>query len=289
MTNIPIVQVCYLRLGSRKIEESARFATDILGLQRVGAVDGDIALRSDHLYHRICLTEGPPEQQSVGLELPDETYLEPARAALLAAGFPVRDADANECKRRYVRQALITQDGSGNVIELVTRPAHSGRRYFPSRDAGITGLQGIGLRSTDLAKDLQFWTQLLDARISDRVGEITYLRIDDHHHRIALYPSNRRGLMEVALDVENFDCVMQSNYFLKERQLKILHGPGRETASDQAFIRFQGPEDCLFSYVYGMRQPKAGERPRQFSLKPESLCAWGSECADIPELSLPAI
>jgi 2,3-dihydroxy-p-cumate/2,3-dihydroxybenzoate 3,4-dioxygenase len=289
MTNIPIVQVCYLRLGSRKIEESARFATDVLGLQRVGAVDGDIALRSDHLYHRICLTEGPPEQQSIGLELPDETYLEPARAALLAAGFPVRDADANECKRRYIRQALITQDGSGNVIELVTRPAHSGRRYFPSRDAGITGLQGIGLRSTDLAKDLQFWTQLLDARISDRVGEITYLRIDDRHHRIALYPSKRRGVMEVALDVENFDCVMQSNYFLKERQLKILHGPGRETASDQTFIRFQGPEDCLFSYVYGMRQPKAGERPRQFVLKPESLCAWGSECADIPELSLPAI
>jgi len=156
MTNVPIVQVCYLRLGSRKVEESARFATDVLGLQRVGAVDGDVALRSDHLYHRICLTEGPPEQQSIGLELPDEAHIEPARAALLAAGFPVRDADATECKRRYVRQALITQDGSGNVVDLVTRPAHSGRRYFPSRDAGITGLQGIGLRSTDLAKDLLF-------------------------------------------------------------------------------------------------------------------------------------
>jgi 2,3-dihydroxy-p-cumate/2,3-dihydroxybenzoate 3,4-dioxygenase len=288
MTNIPIVQVCYLRLGSRKVEESARFATDVLGLQRVGAIDGDVALRSDHLHHRICLTEGPPEQQSIGLELPDETHIEPARAALLAAGFSVRDADANECKRRYVRQALITQDGSGNVVDLVTRPAHSGRRYFPSRDAGITGLQGIGLRSTDIAKDLFFWTKLLDARISDRVGEITYLRIDDRHHRIALYPSSCKGIMEIALDVESFDCIMQSNYFLKERQLKILHGPGREAASDQVFIRFQGPEDCLFSYVFGMREPKAGERPRQFLLKPESLCAWGSECTDIPELSLPA-
>jgi len=42
-----------------------------LGLQRVGAVEGDVALRGDHLYHRICLTEGPPEQQSIGLELAD--------------------------------------------------------------------------------------------------------------------------------------------------------------------------------------------------------------------------
>ena len=287
MTNIPIVQVCYLRLGSPKVEESARFATDVLGLQRVGAVEGDVALRGDHLYHRICLTEGPPEQQSIGLELADEAHIEPARAVLQAAGFPVRDADANECKRRYVRQALITQDGSGNVIDLVARPAHSGRRYFPSRDAGITGLQGIGLRSTDLAKDLLFWTKLLDARISDRVGEITYLRIDERHHRIALYPSGRKGVMEIALDVESFDCIMQSNYFLRERQLKILHGPGRETASGQVFIRFQGPEDCLFSYVHGMREPRSGERPRQFSSKAESLCAWGSECADVPELSVP--
>ena len=289
MTKIPVVQVCYIRLGVPRIEESARFATDVLGLQRVASIGGDVAFRSDNLYHRICLTEGPPEQQAVGLELPDESHIEPARQALLAAGFPVRDANAEECKRRHVRQALITQDGSGNVIELVSRPAQSGRRYFPSRDAGITGLQGIGLRSTDIARDLVFWTQVLDARISDRVGEIAYLRIDDRHHRIALYPSSRKGVMEIGLDVESLDCVMQSNYFLKERQMKVLHGPGKETASDQIFIRFQGPQDTLFSYVYGMREPKAGERARQFSPKAESLCSWGSECTDVPELSLSEI
>jgi len=195
--------------------------------------------------------------------------------------FQCADADANECKRRYVRQALITQDGSGNVIDLVARPAHSGRRYFPSRDAGITGLQGIGLRSTDLAKDLLFWTKLLDARISDRVGEITYLRIDERHHRIApLSFRAQKASWRSRLDVESFDCIMQSNYFLRERQLKILHGPGRETASGQVFIRFQGPEDCLFSYVHGnARTQGPANVPRQFSSKAESLCAWGSECA----------
>jgi 2,3-dihydroxy-p-cumate/2,3-dihydroxybenzoate 3,4-dioxygenase len=76
---------------------------------------------------------------------------------------------------------------------------------------------------------------------------------------------------------------MQANYFLKERQIKVLQGPGRETASGQTFIRFQGPDNIMFSYVHGMDNV-GGRRPRQFNLRNESLCCWGSNCADIPEL-----
>jgi len=287
MLRIPLVQVCYVRLGTQAIEESARFVSEVLGLQRVTTADGDVAFRSDALSHRVSLTKGSFDDQSIGLELPDETHIEPARAALKAHGFPVRDASADECARRFVRQALITQDGSGNTIELVVRPAHSGRRYFPSRDAGIVGLQGIGLRATDLSRDLVFWTEVFDARISDRVGEVCYLRIDTRHHRIALYPSKRKGVLDISLEVESLDCVMQSKYFLQERQVRIVHGPGKETASDQTFLRFLGPDGYVFSYVHGMQDIDAKHRPRQYQLRPESFCSWGSEASDLPELASP--
>lgn len=283
MKRISVEQVCYVRLGTRKIEEYARFATEILGLQRVSTAGGDVAFRSDQLHHRICLTEELPDRQCLGIELSDEAAIEPVKAALLAAGFPAREADESECRRRDVRQAIVTQDGSGNIIELVTRPARSGRRYFPSRDAGIEGFQGIGLRSTDIARDLMFWTEILNAKVSDRVGEVTYLQIDDRHHRIVLYPSDRGGVLDISFDVESLDCVMQSNYFLKERQIKVVHGPGREVASSQVYLRFQGPEGQVFSYVWGMNAIGGGHRSRQFSLK-ES-CTWGSECTEIPELA----
>lgn len=283
MRKISIAQVCYVRLGVSKLEETARFASEIIGLERVGGADGEAAFRSDSMYHRVCLTEGNPEQQSIGLELSDEADFDAAKQALASADFEVREADADECKRRHVRRALITRDGSGNEIDLVVRPAQSGRRYFPSRDAGITGFQGLGMRSTSLAKDLQFWTEVLNARVSDRVGDITYLQVDQRHHRVVLYPSKRKGILEVALDVESFDCVMQGNYFMKERQIKILQGPGRETASGQSFLRFQGPDDVMFSYVHGMEEA-AGHRPRQYNLREDSLCSWGSHCADVPEL-----
>jgi len=285
MTRIPLVQVCYVRLGTQKMEENARFATEVLGLQRVPSDNGEALFRSDSFFHRICLTPGNPGEEIVGLELPDESHLGPAKEALLAAGFPVREADADECKRRFVRAALITEDGSGNKIELVTRPAQSGRRYFPSRDAGIVGLQGVSLRSTDLHRDLSFWTGIFDAKIQDRVGDVTYLKMDGRHHRVTLYPAKRKGILDISLDVESLDCVMQSHYFLRDRQIKIVHGPGKETASEQAFLRFEGPEGHIFSYVHGMRNVGDNIRPRQFSPTPDALCAWGAECTDIPEFT----
>lgn len=288
MNSASIVQVCYVRLGTSNLEDSARFAREIVGLERVGGADGEAAFRSDNMYHRICLTEGKPEQQSIGVELSNDAEFDAAKRALVSADFPVREANADECKRRHVRRALITQDGSGNEIDLVVRPAHSGRRHFPFRDAGIVGFQGVGLRSTVLAKDLQFWTEVLNARISDRVGDITYLQIDDRHHRIVLYPSKRKGIFDIALDVESFDCVMQGNYFMKERQIKVLQGPGRETSSGQTFLRFEGPDNMMFSYVHGMDDIGA-RRPRQFKLRDDSLCSWGSPCADVLELRAPTI
>ena len=160
----------------------------------------------------------------------------------------------------------------------------SGRRYFPSRDAGISGLQSVGLRSRSIKDDLKLWTTILGARVTDRVGEVTYLAIDQKHHRVALYPSDKAGLVYVGYGVESMDAVMQNKYFVQERQIKIVHGPGREPASGQIFLRFAGPEGYVFSYGYGLKDIDAGHRPRQFAAEASSLCEWGSECADIAEL-----
>ncbi len=133
------------------------------------------------------------------------------------------------------------------------RPAQSGRRYFPGRDAGVTGLQSVGLRSRAIKDDLKLWTAILGAKVTDRVGEVTYLSIDQKHHRVVLYPSEKAGLVYVAYGVESMDAVMQNNYFVQERQIKIVQGPGREPTSGQIFLRFAGPDGYVFSYGYGLK------------------------------------
>jgi 2,3-dihydroxy-p-cumate/2,3-dihydroxybenzoate 3,4-dioxygenase len=279
-----LIQLCYVRLAVRQPQPAATFATEVLGLQQVPDKQA-LLFRSDERYHTLCLATDT-STPSIGIEIADQATLERAAEALKKGGFDSRYASPEECARRFVLGALIARDATGNEIDLVLRPALSGRRYFPSRDAGVTGLQSIGLRSTALKDDLRFWTTILGAQVSDWAGDITYLRFDKKHHRIALYPSDRAGLVYVSYGVESMDAVMQSNYFVQERQIRVLHGPGREPASGQVFLRFEGPEGYVFAYAYGLGDVEPDHHPRQFSVAPSSLCEWGSECEDVPELRL---
>jgi 2,3-dihydroxy-p-cumate/2,3-dihydroxybenzoate 3,4-dioxygenase len=282
-SRIPAIQLCYVRLAVSQPQAAATFAAEILGLQHVPNKLEPFLFRSDERYHTLCLTD-LTSRSSIGIEIADEQVLDRVADALGHDGFSRREATADECARRFVRRALIVEDSTGNEIDLVIRPALSGRRYFPSRDAGITGLQGIGLRSRAIEEDLRLWTTILGARVTDRVGDVTYLGLDEKHHRVVLYPSDKAGLVYVSYGVESMDAVMQNNYFVQERQIKILHGPGREPASGQIFLRFAGPEGYVFSLGYGLKDIEPRHRPQQFTLEASSFCEWGSECADIAEL-----
>jgi 2,3-dihydroxy-p-cumate/2,3-dihydroxybenzoate 3,4-dioxygenase len=280
-----INSVCYVRLVVSELNASARFVSDNFGLQRVADQDGEIAFRSDDRFRTVSLGKNTSEGASVGIEVWDEAALEEVGRRLRELGFTVKDATAAECRRRYVQSALLTGDASNNRIDLVVRPTRSGRRYFPPRDAGIVRFHGIGLRTTDHARDLAFW-RALGAEVSDWVGDIAYLRIDGLHHRIALYPSKRNGLLYAAFEVEALDQIMQNSYFMQESQIKIVQGPGRQVASQQIFLHVEGPDGLIFSYVNGMAELDDNPRlARQFPLTPASLCDWGSESKDVPELN----
>jgi 2,3-dihydroxy-p-cumate/2,3-dihydroxybenzoate 3,4-dioxygenase len=280
----PLIDLCYVRLAVQQPLPAAAFAADILGLQPVPGKHA-LLFRSDHRYHTLSLATNTTTS-SIGIEVIDEAALDHAEQELTRGGFSARRATDDDCGQRFVRSALIARDASGNEIDLVLRPAQSGRRYFPSRDAGVTGLQGIGLRCPALKDDLRFWTLILGMQVSDWVGDIAYLRFDRKHHRIALYPAERPGILYVNYGVESLDAIMQSNYFVQERQIRILHGPGREPASGQIFLRFEGPEGHVFSYTHGLNDIEPNHHPRQFSAHPSSLCEWGSECDGVPELQL---
>lgn len=280
-----ITSVCYVRLTVSEPSASARFVSDVFGLQRVADQDGEIAFRSDGRFRTVSLGRNSADGTSVGIEVWDDAALAEIGGRLRELGFAVNEASASDCRRRYVQSALLTADGSANPIDLAVRPTRSGRRYFPPRDAGIVAFHGVGLRSTDPARDLAFW-RALGAEVSDWVGDIAYLRIDGLHHRIALYPSNRNGLLYAAFEVEALDQIMQNSYFMQESQIRIVQGPGREVASRQMFLHVEGPDGLIFSYVNGMTELDGRPRlARQFPLAASSLCDWGSESKDVPELS----
>jgi 2,3-dihydroxy-p-cumate/2,3-dihydroxybenzoate 3,4-dioxygenase len=276
---IEIEQLRYVRLGTRNLPAAADFAQRILGLQIVDKTEDQASFRSDFRDHTLVYVKGDPAEQAIAFEMRTPDMLERAAATLEGAGLVVTRGDADGAAARKVREFISFRDHSGNRIELVVRPLNTGWRYFPSRDAGITGLDAVALRNNADGADEALWTSLFSGRVSDWAGDTAYIRFDAAHHRLTLHPSDRPGILAVEYAVEGVNQLMQSLYFLQAAQVKIIHGPGRRPTSNQMFLTFAGPDGVLFSYVAegDTIADEATHRPRQFPFKPLSFCSWGSD------------
>jgi 2,3-dihydroxy-p-cumate/2,3-dihydroxybenzoate 3,4-dioxygenase len=281
-----IEKLRYVRLGVHELGRSADFATRIVGLQPIDAPEGVAMFRSDYRDHTLELYASSTPEQTVAVEVRTPADLEAAIQRLQAVGYTVHQADKALCDlRRCKAMAWFVVRGALRV-EMVVRPMHSGWRYFPSRDAGITEFFGIALASTDVEADLQLWTQVFNGRITDYVGDAVYIAIDDQHHRIAIHPSTTDHLLEVQFRLEGLHEVMQNKYFLQSAQVLIAHGPGRRPTSGQVFVSFRGPDGVMFGFVAegDTIDPASDRLPRQFARAPGSFCAWGS-MSDVPEFN----
>jgi 2,3-dihydroxy-p-cumate/2,3-dihydroxybenzoate 3,4-dioxygenase len=281
---ITLKDIRYVRLGTANLDDAVRYATRILGLELVRRDRNAAYLRADDRDHTLAYTTGSPREHSVAFEVGSLAELDSAASELDNAGHRVRSGTRLECEQRWLDSMVTFEDPSGNNIELVARPAHSGRRYFPSRDAGITSFSHIGLHSIAPRKDEAFWTTTCNARVSDWIGEAPLLRIDPVHHRVALFPSKRNGVQHINHQVQSIDDIMRSYYFLREQNVKIRFGPGRHPTSGAMFLYFDGPDGMIYEYSSGvsMITDEAGHKPRQFPAVNSSFCAWGS-VPDIPE------
>jgi 2,3-dihydroxy-p-cumate/2,3-dihydroxybenzoate 3,4-dioxygenase len=280
---ISLETIRYVRLGTANVDEAVSYATKLLGLELVRRERGAAYLRSDSRDHTLVYTTDDPRTHAVAFEV-GASEIDAAASELDNSGYAVRAATRAECEQRWVDSAVMFTDPSGNSIELVARPAASGRRYFPSRDAGITGFSHIGLHSISPPKDEIFWTTVCNAKVSDWIGEAPLLRIDPVHHRMALFPSKRVGVQHINHQVESIDDLMRSYYFLREQKVKIRFGPGRHPTSGAMFLYFDGPDGMIYEYSTGVRMitDESDYHPRQFPAANSSFCAWGSK-PDIPE------
>lgn len=279
-----LAELAYVRIGTSNVAAHRNFAGDVMGLQSVPGAEEAAWFRSD--IRRRTLVFDPQGPTSVGIALHDPRDIDAIADRLAEAGHAFRRHDDDDCRRLFIRDGLRVSDPSGNVIDLVNGPHHSGVRFFPQRDNGILGLEGVALRSTSSTRDLSFWCDTLGFDLRDRVGEIAYVGTDDLHHRIALYPSDGPGVLSINFAVEDLELVMQNKYHLQSRQVRLPFGPGRQAASGQIFLMAEGPEGLFYSLVTETRKvDRARHRPRQFAPDAHSLCCWGSRPEGIPELA----
>jgi len=273
---INIVGIRYCRLGTANLPGAVDYTRNIIGLEEVGRENGAVYLRGDNRDHNICYFAGDPADHTLGLEVETFEELDAAENKLREAGRPVRRGSDEEAAARRVMGFLNFEDPTGNSIDLVVRPFHSGRRYFPSRDAGITEFSHVGLKTSDAARDEGFWSGLFNIRANDRIGDAALMSFDEVHHRIALFPTDHAGIQHINFQVESIDDIMRSYYFLTERQVQVRFGPGRHPTSGAMFLYYEGPDGMTYEFSSGVRNVDETWRPRQLPFKDESFCMWGA-------------
>lgn len=280
---IELLDLSYVRLETENLESAVQFATEKLGLQLVRREDDRAYVRGGDRDHDICYIEGGSEENALGFEVVDEATLEAAYKELDSAGITVAKGTEQGCADRRVVAYISFEDPTGNRFDLTVRPFKATRRYFPTRDAGISEFSHVGLRTTNARRDEQFWTTYFNIRANDWIGDAGLLSFDAVHHRIALFPADRPGIQHVNFQVDSIDDVMRSYYFMNSQQVRIVFGPGRHATSGAIFLYFEGPDGMVYEYSHGVRMIEDDDyRPRQFPFTPEAFCVWGAK-PDIPE------
>lgn len=266
----------YVRHKVADLEDAARFAADTVGLMVEETSDTAAYFRADHRHYGLCLCSD--DAPAIGISVRDAAELDALRDRLIAAGQDVQDI--TDIDARMIRRGFSIEMPCGVLVEIVWRHLENGWPYHGPRATGITGLAAVQLASTDPAADAAL-LDLLGMSLTDRVGDASFLSLGGAHHQVAIYPSQRSGLLGIIWQVESTDHVMRQWHWLEARQLPVAHGPGKQPTSGAAFVTARAPDGLLHSYATAM-DPPSESGPRQFSDAPASHCAWGSP-TDQPE------
>jgi len=278
-----ITSVCYVRLAVSEPSASARFMSDIFGLQRVADQDGEIGSAATIAFRTVSLAGIRRRRQHRCRGLDDKGWEEIGRR-LRDLGFKTRGKQRQANAAAYVQSALLAEDASGTHRSR-RPPSRRGRRYFPAPRRRHRRVSWRRLRTTDHIRDPRLLEGARRQRSATRRRH-PYLRIDGMHHRVALYPSKRNGLLYAAFEVEALDQIMQNAISCR----KVRSGscrPRAPAASRQIFLHVEGPDGLIFSYVNGMAKLATGRGCEAIPASSDIALRLGSESKDVPELGAP--
>ncbi len=282
---IELRDVQYVRIGTKDLNKAEAFAIDTLGLNVVGRTPDRLYLRSDYRHHCICYVRGEPTDQVVGFELKNWRGLDKALDALKAIGVECGRGTPEEAKDRFVHAFIWFKDPTGNRFEIVVRPYEANRPYVPPRQTGITGFGHVGMNTTDPERDQNFWLDNFNAQVSDWIGPAPLLRIKNVHHQMALFPTRGPGIQHVNHQVGTIDDLLRYFFYLTNKGIRIVFGPGRHATSGGYFLYFEGLDGLTYEFSTSDRniiEDPENYRPRQFALEDESFCVIGAK-PDIKE------
>jgi 2,3-dihydroxy-p-cumate/2,3-dihydroxybenzoate 3,4-dioxygenase len=273
----------YVALNVSDIKKSTDYYENIVGLLLVeGNGNGPSFLRCSHDHHNIILySSNEPGLKRVGFQVESDIELEKAYEHFKKHGLDPQEVSQEELQiLKQGRSFRITEPNTGLVFEYYSKIMHMVKPYEPK----LTKIQRLGhvvLNVSEFQKTLKFFTEILNFKVSDFLGENAWMRCvpNPYHHSFALVKSKETKLHHVNFMVTDIDDIgMAKNRMIKD-DVSIVFGPGRHEPSKSIFFYFLDPDGMTLEYSFGMEEfPEEGAREaRILEPGPYTIDNWGGK------------
>lgn len=278
-----ITHIRHIGLVTPKAEEEVRFYAQDWGLQIVAQSDGVTYLRGGGSEPYLLAVYSGQHRgiHHIGLGLPSRAAVDQAALELTQKGVNILEAPG-----------MLDEPGGGygfKILDLDNRclvlsaevtsagPADWKAPAIPHK------ISHIALNTPQLQELVNFYTETLGFRLSDWGNDIqAFLRCNTDHHSLAIARGPFASLNHVAYDVGNIDAVLRGGGHLKQKDVKVVWGPGRHGAGDNVFYYFQDASGFMAEYTCEVEQivDEASYNPRVRDLFEEQ---WGITPPPNPE------
>lgn len=284
-----ICALAYLGIRSDKLGDWGKFASQLLGMQKIDGGGKSLAFRMDNQAQRLVVSDEPGETLAfMGFEVENHNDLNAYAARLDAAGVTVHSGDRALADRRLVQDLIWFEDPMGNRVELIHAPMLASDPFVPGRpiDGFKTGPMGMGhavLHVKDIEIMMPFYRDNLDFNVSD-YGVTPYglyfFHINGRHHSFAMVGSGQRGFHHFMVEYDNLDDVGQGLDIAKSRD-QLAYSLGRHSNDWMTSFYAHSPSGFFVENGWGGRviEPETWEAHETF----DGPSYWGHERLYLPE------
>lgn len=287
-----LISLGYIGVNSRRTDEWASFATNLLGMQQVDRGGEGRLFRMDDRKQRLVVTgEGDEGLAFMGWETASSAHLDAFASMLENAGVGVKEHGPALADERHVGRLISFHDPDGNRLEAFCDPEIAETPFLAGRPiSGFkTGTLGMGhavLHVENVQGILHFYRDLLGFRVTDyglAPYPLYFFHLNGRHHSFAMVGSGRKGLHHFMVELLSLDDVGQGYDIAQTTDGRIAYTLGRHANDHMLSFYATTPSDFFVEYGWGATviDPETW-RPFETSEGPST---WGHERLYLPETS----
>lgn len=264
-------------LGVPDVEVSARFYSEIWGLETVASDGGSAYLRGTGSYHHILALHPSPRAELLSVNLAARNKFDVDGLFEKAKAFGITEIEAprpiNEPGGGY---GFSLKDREGRVLRIIS--GDSGQAESDDIADRPRKLSHAVFNSTEVEQATEFFADVLGFKLSDRTRMMNFIRCNADHHSVAFAHGEASTLNHIAYEMPDLDSVMRGAGRMTDKGYAIEWGVGRHGPGNNVFAYFVGPDDLVIEYTSEIDQVddnyKTGQ-PEDWTWPPGRVDRWG--------------